>query len=117
MRAPTRLTSTLGFSEAVWASAAAANRAPARILANPLFLNRCMFLGIAHHLSAGILHFDFARDQADEGASNQHQPADPDPRNQRKDERLNYGPLVILPHRPHEELFLNLRGMSHDNQQ
>src|SRR3954468_22087517 len=62
-REPTRRTSTLGFSLAVWASAAAAISKARRLL-----LNRCIFLGKPHDFGAGILHFDFARDQADQGA-------------------------------------------------
>src|SRR4249920_3900419 len=61
MRAPTRRTSTLGFSEAVCARAATA-----RSSAKMLFLNRGIFLRVAHDLRAGVLHFDLARDQADE---------------------------------------------------
>src|SRR5450432_2976424 len=77
IRAPTRRTSTLGFSEAVWATAAAASttisrtRTSARPLPDgrgsvPLLLfNRRMLCRIAHHFRAGVLHFDLARHQAD----------------------------------------------------
>src|SRR3954447_20684075 len=68
-RAPTRRTSTLGFSEAVCASAAAAITRASKLL-----FNRCMFLRVAHHLRAGVLHFDLAGDQADKGSADQHQP-------------------------------------------
>src|SRR5215510_10473639 len=57
IRAPTRRTSTLGFSEAVCARAATA-----RSSARTLFFNRYMCLRVAHYLRAGILHFDLARD-------------------------------------------------------
>jgi hypothetical protein len=40
----------LGFSLAVWASAAAAI-----INTNRLLLNRRIFLGISHHFGAGVL--------------------------------------------------------------
>src|SRR5579871_1290793 len=75
-RAPTRRTSILGFSDAVWASAATAS---SPISSNKLlsFFNGCMFFRIAHHFRAGVLHLDLARDQADKGAANQHQAADP----------------------------------------
>src|SRR5215470_5940227 len=63
MRAPTRRTSTLGFSLAVWASAMAAIRIASRLL-----FNRGMFPDCAHHLRAGVLHLDFARDEADQRA-------------------------------------------------
>src|SRR5919206_3141410 len=66
MRAPTRRTSTLGFSEAVCENAAAAINN-----AKKLLLNRDIFLRIAHYRGAGVLHFDFARDQADERAGDQ----------------------------------------------
>src|ERR1051326_8427830 len=56
-RAPTRRTSTLGFSDAVCARAAAAS-----IAARMLFLNRYILSRIAHHGGAGVLHFDLARD-------------------------------------------------------
>src|SRR4051794_28119761 len=93
MRAPTRRTSTLGFSEAVCASAAAATRST-RIL----FFNRSMFLCIAHHLRAGVLHFDFAGDEADQRAADEHEAADPDPRHQRENVRLNDGALIVVRH-------------------
>src|SRR6266496_3182272 len=62
-RAPTRRVSGLGFSDAVWARAATAT-AVAKTTASTLLLDRCMFLRIAHHFGAGVLHFNFARDQA-----------------------------------------------------
>src|SRR6478736_976266 len=65
-RAPTRRTSTLGFSDAVCARAATAIRTASRLL-----WNRCMFLRDAHYFRAGVLHFDFAGNQADEGAADQ----------------------------------------------
>ena len=37
--------------------------------ASRLLLNRCIFLGIPHHFRAGVLHLDFARDQADQRAA------------------------------------------------
>src|SRR5215467_12314848 len=77
-REPTRRTSLLGFSDAVWAIAATATTS-----INRLLLNRCMFLGNAHYFRAGVLHLDFARNQADQRAGNQHQSANPDPRHQR----------------------------------
>src|SRR4051794_15186518 len=85
MRAPTRRTSTLGFSEAVCARAAAAITS-----ANRLFFNRRIFLRIAHDLGAGVLHFDLAGDEAKKRPADQHQSADPDPRHQRKDVSLNH---------------------------
>src|ERR1035438_8096078 len=92
-RIPTRRTSSEGFSEAVWASAATA-----RMTSRRLFLKRRMRGDHAHHFGAGILHFDFAGDQADEGAADQHQAADPDPRYQREDIGLNDGALVVVGH-------------------
>src|SRR5215831_60729 len=75
IRAPTRRTSTFGFSDAVCASAAAAIVNTKRLL-----FNRCMFLRDAHHFRAGILHLYFARHQADQRPADQHQSADPNPR-------------------------------------
>src|ERR1022692_2102341 len=74
-RAPTRRTSTLGFSLAVCASAATAMVKTSRLL-----LNRCIFLGIPHHFRAGVLQFDFTRHQADQPAEDHHQRTDPGPR-------------------------------------
>src|SRR5262252_9358934 len=68
MREPTRRTSTLGFSLAVWASAAAASR-----IAKTLLLNRCIFPGIAHDFRAGVLHFDFTRNQTGQGSEEHHE--------------------------------------------
>src|SRR5450759_203392 len=92
-RAPTRRTSTLGFSLAVWASAATATSRTNRLL-----LNRCIFLGIPHHFRAGVLQLDFARHQADQGAEDHHQGADPDPRDQWEHVRLNHGALIVVAH-------------------
>src|SRR5690242_16503242 len=93
MRAPTRRTSTLGFSEAVCARAATATASTSRLL-----FNRCMFLRIAHDLGPGVLHFDFARDQADERAADEHEAADPNPRYEREDVGLNHGALIVIGH-------------------
>src|SRR5690242_6194180 len=90
---PTRRTSTLGFSLAVWASAAAT-----MTMARMLLFNRRMFPDRAHHLGAGVLHLDFARDQADQRAAKHDQSADPDPRYQREDVGLNDGALVVVAH-------------------
>src|ERR1700693_4853911 len=90
---PTRRTSTLGFSEAVCASAAAATTTT-----HKLFLNRRMFLGYPNHFGPGILHLDLARNQAHESAADQHEPADPDPGNQRENIGLNDGALVVVGH-------------------
>src|SRR5215813_3399767 len=105
-RAPTRRTSTLGFSAAVWAKATTASSANnTHSGGRPLsFLNSCMFPGNAHHFGAGVLHFDFAGDQADEGAADEHQPADPDPRHQRENISLNHGPLIVVRHAPEVEV-------------
>src|SRR5437899_5564103 len=93
MRAPTRRTSTLGFSEAVCAMAAAAMTS-----ARMLFFNRRMFLRVAHDLRAGVLHFDFARDQADQGAADEDEAADPDPGDERENVSLNHGALLVVGH-------------------
>src|SRR5690348_6124157 len=74
-RDPTRRTSTLGFSDAVCARAATANIASSKLL-----LKRCMFLRVAHHFRAGVLHLNLARNQAHKGAADQHQAPNPDPR-------------------------------------
>src|ERR1041385_8935568 len=68
-RAPTRRTSTLGFSEAVCARPAATASTAAR----RLLFNRDMFPGNAHDFRSGVLHFDFARHQADQRSTDQHQ--------------------------------------------
>src|SRR5689334_12601796 len=108
-RAPTRRTSRLGFSAAVCAIATAASsannshnggravnpRPTPSARPRPLtFFNGCMFLRNAHHFRAGVLHLDLTGNQADEGAADQHQAADPNPRHQREHVRLNHGPLV-----------------------
>src|SRR5215217_6386043 len=93
MRAPTRRTSTLGFSEAVCARAATATSS-----ARMLFFNRNIFLRVAHNLRAGVLHFDLARDQADQRSANQHESPDPDPGHQREDVRLDDRPRVVVRH-------------------
>src|SRR5436190_19984170 len=82
-RAPTRRTSTLGFSLAVCASAATATTRMSRLL-----LNRRIFLGIPHYFGSCVLQFHFARDQADQGSEDHDQGADPDPRDQREHIRL-----------------------------
>src|ERR1051326_8950274 len=99
IRAPTRRTSRLGFSEAVCARAAAVN-ATRKVLAACLRARLrkllCMFLGNAHHFGAGILHLHLARNQACERPGYQHQTADPDPGDQREHIRLNDRALVIV---------------------
>src|SRR5271157_4216043 len=92
-REPTRRTSTLGFSLAVWASAATAIMKTSRLL-----LNRCIFLGIPHYFRAGVLQFDLARHQADQRAEDHDQRADPDPRDQREHVRLNHRALIVVAH-------------------
>src|SRR5260370_2863209 len=89
-RAPTRRTSTLGFSLAVWASAATAIVKTSRLL-----LNRRMFLGIPHHFRAGVLQLDLARHQANQRAEDHYQRADPDPCDQREPIRLNQRALIV----------------------
>src|ERR1017187_8566714 len=92
-RAPTRRTSTLGFSLAVWASATTAT-----IRTNRLLLNRCIFLGIPHHFRAGVLQLHFARHQAHQRPEDHHQGADPDPRDQREYVCLNHRALIVVAH-------------------
>src|SRR5512138_3652387 len=92
-REPTRRTSTLGFSEAVCASAAKASTTISRLL-----FNRCIFPGNAHYFRAGVLHLHFARNQAYQGSAHQHQSPDPDPRHQREHIRLDHGALVVVRH-------------------
>src|SRR4051794_28202144 len=109
-RAPTRRTSTLGFSEAVCARAAAAMTS-----ASKLFFNRRMFLRIAHDLRAGVLHLDLTRDQADQRSADQHQPANPDPRHQRENVRLNHGALVIVRHPAEVQVEILVRALANAN--
>src|SRR5580765_3687117 len=92
-RAPTRRTSILGFSLAVWASAATATTRTSRLL-----LNRRICLGIPHYFRAGVLQFDLARHQADQRAEDHHQRPDPDPRDQREHIRLNHRALIVIAH-------------------
>src|ERR1700730_17627943 len=106
IRAPTRRTSAVGFSETVCPSAAAASRATSR-----LPLNRRMCLGNPHHFGAGILHLDLARHQADQRAADEHQAAHPDPRNQRKDIGLNDAALVIVRHTGEVEVQVFVRPL------
>src|SRR5439155_25592920 len=68
IRAPTRRTSTLGFSDAVCARAAAAKTAVKKLLRNLR-----MFLDHPHYFCAGVLHFHLAGDQADQRSADQHQ--------------------------------------------
>src|SRR5690242_17483007 len=96
-RAPTRRTSVLGFSEAVCASPEN-DAATATTKTRRLFLNRCMFLRNPHYFRARILHFDFAWNQADQRAADQHQATDPDPGNERKYVGLNDSPLIVVRH-------------------
>src|SRR5579864_7673557 len=63
-RAPTRRTSLLGFSAAVWASPER-DTATAATKARRLILNRYMFLRNSHHFGSRVLHLDRARNQAD----------------------------------------------------
>src|SRR5215469_6664212 len=68
-RWPTRRTSLLGFSEAVWARAAATRAMASRTAyhaepARNLLLNRCMLRRITHHYRAGVLHPDLRRYKA-----------------------------------------------------
>src|ERR1017187_550971 len=66
-RLPTRTTSAFGFSDAVAPPGGGAEGVCASAVATAasrrLLLNRCMGFGIAHHFSAGVLHFHFARHQ------------------------------------------------------
>src|SRR5437016_971135 len=55
-----------------------------------LLLDRDILLGNADHFGARILQFDLARNQRDQGAENQDDPAGPDPGDQRKDISLNH---------------------------
>src|SRR5215831_10665800 len=75
MRAPTRRTSALGFSETVWATAPATTRTASE----RLLFHHCIFLGKTYYFRAGVLQFDLARNQANQRAANQHQAADPNP--------------------------------------
>src|ERR1039458_3735726 len=118
-RLPSTARSSEGFSEAVWASDRTASARAAKtsrsrrdhgelklaggsacptLVAWRLFLKLCMRGDHAHHCGAGILHFDFAGDQADEGAADEHEAADPDPRYQREDVGLNDGAQVVVGH-------------------
>src|SRR5579871_4316812 len=90
-REPTRRASMLGFSDAVWAQVRAAIRvsaashstrgsvvrAPAKARrpaprSKALSLNRGMLSCYSNYFGAGVLHLDLARDQAGEGAADQH---------------------------------------------
>src|SRR4051812_33706836 len=103
-RAPTRRTSTLGFSLAVWASAAAAT-----IRINRLLLNRRIFLGIPHYFGSCVLQFHFGRHQANQRSEDHHQCPDPDPRNQREYIRLNYSALIVVAHTAEIEVQILVR--------
>src|SRR5215467_4969137 len=107
-RAPTRRTSTFGFSDAVCAIAAAATTNARRLL-----FNRCMFLRNAHHFRAGVLHFDFARHQADQRSADQHQSADPDPAHQREYPALDHRALVIVAHAGEIQVEILVRPRAH----
>jgi len=67
-------------------------------MTSKLVLKRRMFLYDAHHFRAGVLHLDLTRNQAHQRAANQHQAADPDPRYQRQDVRLDHRALVVVRH-------------------
>src|SRR5215469_14433431 len=92
--APTRRASILGFSEAVWAQ----DNAPtsATMTSHQLLLNRRMLPCHSYHFRAGVLHLYLARNETGEGAANQNESANPDPRNQRKDICLNHRALVVI---------------------
>src|SRR5581483_9503299 len=89
-RWPTRRTSTLGFSDAVCASATTATR-----IARKLILNRRMFLGDPYDFRARVLSFNLARRETDEGAPDEDEAADPDPAHERENVGLNDGALIV----------------------
>ena len=82
-RAPTRRISTLGFSDGRLRPRQR-RRQRKQDASDQLALNRYMLLGYSNHFGAGVLHLDLARHQADQRAGDQHQAADPDPRDQRE---------------------------------
>src|SRR5689334_15373478 len=115
MRAPTRRTSTLGFSLAVWARAAAATtmtRRMRRILITGDALRGPGGAGDTYDLRPRVLHLHFARHQADERADDVHQHTHPDPTHQREDVGLNHGALVIVAHAAEIEIQVFVRALA-----
>ena len=94
-RVAMRFTAGLSNSSADWANATPANNATSRKLFITLLLNRRMFLCNSNHLRPGVRQTYFIRDQAHNGAEREHPKSDPDPRDQREDVGLDYGPFIV----------------------
>src|SRR5262249_8345097 len=92
-RAPTRRTSSFWLVPAIWA--AAGRPAISASAKAALRLHRYILLRDAHNFGAGVLQFDFARNQRDDRTDNQQDAADPNPADQRKHVRLDDGFVVL----------------------
>ena len=93
-RAPTRRTSTLGFSLAVWASAATATIRTQQTTFEPLHVSS--YMPTTSVRAYCILTLLGTRQISVPPISTSA--ADPDPRDQREDVRLNHGALVVVRH-------------------
>src|SRR5579862_5270208 len=96
--APTRRTSTLGFSAAVSANTRPAERTSRPDRKPALFRDFGIFSRNPDYFRAGVLHFHFAGDQAHQCAADQDQATDPDPGDQREDISLNDRALAVIGH-------------------
>src|SRR5450755_142228 len=95
MWAPTRRTSTLGFSAAVSAKAMPSEQ---MATTSRLFRNFGIFPSDPDHFGAGILHLNFTGHEAHQRTSDQHQAADPDPGNQRENVGLDHSADAVVGH-------------------
>src|SRR5579863_1523496 len=86
----TRRTSSLTSCDSVCAM-----HSPVTSSSRKLLFHRRMFPREAHYLRARILALNLAGHKRHQRAENQSEGADPDPRNQRKDVRLNHGAIAV----------------------
>src|SRR5581483_5040310 len=70
---------------------AAMSSATAPVRTRSLLIDNCILSCDAHHFGAGVLQFNLARHEADQSAANQHEPADPDPGDQREHVGFDHG--------------------------
>src|SRR5580658_10422830 len=109
---PTRRTSTLGFSAAVSARAGP-KEYPAMIKTAKLLRNFRSISRDPNHFGAGVLHLDFAGDQAHQRAANQYQPTDPDPGDQRENVGLDHGSHPIVGHAAEVQIYVFVQSRAH----
>src|SRR4051812_48338784 len=84
-RRPTRCTSMLGFSAAVWANEAATTR----IAPRKLLFHRYIFACDSHYFRPRVLQLHFAGNQCHQRAEDEYQRSKPDPGDQREHVQLD----------------------------